>query len=126
MCPPDTCPPVMSARICIGVNTPGITTVRVAHPAAIDDAIAEDPDVRLEMDLAPGDVQLVSNHTVIHARTAFVDADDPEEQRHLLRLWLSLPNIYRGRERLSALGERVRLAASMAGAWVDRRRRRTR
>ena len=35
-------------------------------------------------------VQLVSNHTVIHARTAYEDAPDTGSRRHLLRLWLSL------------------------------------
>jgi hypothetical protein len=42
------------------------------------------------MALAPGDLQLVSNHTVIHARTAYDDAPDADGRRHLLRLWLSL------------------------------------
>jgi hypothetical protein len=40
------------------------------------------------MNFEPGDVQLISNHTVVHARTAYEDA--PESERHLLRLWLSL------------------------------------
>jgi len=59
--------------------------------AALDawEAFAERPDVHLDMRLAPGDLQLVSNHSVVHARTAYVDA--PESPRHLLRLWLSLP-----------------------------------
>lgn len=50
---------------------------------------AERPDVHLDMQLAPGDLQLVSNHSVVHARTAY--EDDPGQPRHLLRLWLSLP-----------------------------------
>lgn len=49
---------------------------------------AERPDVHLDMQLAPGDLQLVSNHSVVHARTSY--EDDPDEPRHLLRLWLSL------------------------------------
>jgi len=52
------------------------------------EAFAERPDVHLDMQLSPGDVQLVSNHTVVHARTSYVD--DPASPRHLLRLWLSL------------------------------------
>lgn len=50
--------------------------------------IAESPEIRLDMDLEPGDVQLLSNHTVIHARTGYEDT--PAARRHLLRLWLSL------------------------------------
>lgn len=49
---------------------------------------AERPGVHLDMQLAPGDLQLVSNHGVVHARTKY--DDDPETPRHLLRLWLSL------------------------------------
>lgn len=52
--------------------------------------VAERPGVHLDMELEPGDVQLVSNHTVVHARTGYVDAADPSDRRHLLRLWLSL------------------------------------
>jgi hypothetical protein len=53
--------------------------------------IAETPGMYLDMDLEPGDVQLLSNHTVMHARTDFEDYDDPARKRHLLRLWISLP-----------------------------------
>jgi len=51
--------------------------------------IAHTPGIHLDMELAPGDVQLISNHTVIHARTAYEDAAG-QGARHLLRLWLSL------------------------------------
>ena len=54
------------------------------------EAIANDPDLYLDMDLEPGDIQLLSNHTNLHARTEYEDGDDPAERRHLLRLWLSL------------------------------------
>lgn len=50
--------------------------------------IATSEDVRLDMDLEPGDIQFVSNHTVIHARTGYEDTET--HKRHLLRLWLSL------------------------------------
>jgi hypothetical protein len=42
------------------------------------------------MDLAPGDIQWLSNHTIVHARTAYDDHPEPERKRHLLRLWLSV------------------------------------
>ncbi len=50
--------------------------------------IAERPEVRFDMAFEPGDIQLLSNHTVVHARTAYNDSG--EAKRHLLRLWLSL------------------------------------
>jgi len=52
--------------------------------------IAADPDLYLDMELRPGDIQLLSNHTNLHARTDYEDYEDPREKRHLLRLWLSL------------------------------------
>lgn len=54
------------------------------------EAIAADPDLYLDMELQPGDIQLLSNHTNLHARTDYEDYDDPAEKRHLLRLWISL------------------------------------
>lgn len=54
------------------------------------EAIAAEPGMYLDMDLEPGDIQLLSNHTNLHARTEYVDFEDPGQRRHLLRLWLSL------------------------------------
>lgn len=50
---------------------------------------ANDPRFHVEMDFRPGDVQLIANATVLHAREAFQDAEDPDLRRHLLRLWLT-------------------------------------
>jgi hypothetical protein len=54
------------------------------------DAISGSPEFYVDMELEPGDVQLLSNHTVIHARTDYVDYPEPERKRHLLRLWITL------------------------------------
>ncbi len=69
----------------------------VPEPSAIQqelldhyEEIARSPDLYLEMDLEPGDIQLVSNHSVLHARTDYEDWPEPERRRHLLQLWLSL------------------------------------
>jgi len=63
------------------------------HVLALDlfDEIANDPAIHLKMRLRPGDMQFVYNHTNLHDRTGFRDGPDPERRRHLLRLWLSLP-----------------------------------
>ena len=53
--------------------------------------LAGDPELRLDMDFQPGDIQLLHNHTILHARSAYEDWLDPERKRHLLRLWLSPP-----------------------------------
>lgn len=71
---------------------PGIPPLSPRQVALLDrfDALAASPEMHLEMDLAPGDIQLLSNHTIVHGRTAFADDPDPARRRHLLRLWLSL------------------------------------
>ena len=53
------------------------------------EAIANDPTFHLEMDFRPGDVQLLNNGRILHAREAYVDDPDPAQRRHLLRLWLA-------------------------------------
>lgn len=55
------------------------------------DALAEDPRLHLRMRLAPGDIQFVHNHVLLHDRTAFDDHEEPALRRHLLRLWLAAP-----------------------------------
>jgi hypothetical protein len=52
--------------------------------------IATRPGVHLDMDFRPGDVQLLDNHRVVHARTAYDDGAVTGARRHLLRLWLVL------------------------------------
>lgn len=52
------------------------------------DELAASPEIHLDMWLEPGDMQFISNHTIVHARTAYTD--EPQARRHLLRLWLSL------------------------------------
>ena len=47
-------------------------------------------ELQLGMDLEPGDIQLLNNSVILHARTNFVDHDDPDQRRHLLRLWLNV------------------------------------
>jgi hypothetical protein len=54
-------------------------------------AIGNHPDVCMEMLLQPGDMQFVNNRTVLHGRADFEDLPEKEHRRHLLRLWLSVP-----------------------------------
>lgn len=54
------------------------------------EAIANEPGLYLDMQFEPGDIQLLSNHFILHARTAYEDHAEPARKRHLLRLWLSL------------------------------------
>ena len=62
------------------------------HVEALDmfDELANDPELCFGMQLEPGDMQFVYNHSQLHDRTGFLDWPDPTERRHLMRLWLSI------------------------------------
>ncbi len=50
--------------------------------------VAARPGVYLDMELEPGDIQLINNHVILHGRTDYKDFSETERRRHLLRLWL--------------------------------------
>ena len=54
--------------------------------------LANDARFQLSMMLEPGDIQLLNNHVVCHARTEFEDFAEEARKHHLLRMWLSVPN----------------------------------
>lgn len=55
--------------------------------------ICEDPEFSIRVPFEPGDFQYLHNHVVFHSRTDFRDwPDAPEKKRHLMRIWLSLPD----------------------------------
>jgi hypothetical protein len=72
---------------------PEVAPLSTVQIEALDlfDELANDPALNLTMDLQPGDVQLVHNHTILHDRTAFEDFPEPDRKRHLLRLWVAPP-----------------------------------
>ena len=80
----------------------GVKPLSALQIEALDlfDELANDPALNLSMELQPGDMQFVHNHTILHDRTAFEDFPEPERKRHLLRLWLApagarpLPEIF--------------------------------
>ena len=49
---------------------------------------AASPEFSVTFRMQPGDFLLANNLTLLHARTNFVDNDDPLRPRHLLRFWL--------------------------------------
>ncbi|MFT6303646.1 MAG: hypothetical protein ACI9XK_001189 [Granulosicoccus sp.] len=46
-------------------------------------------DLALNMSLQRGDIQLLNNHVIVHAREQFQDDELLEKRRYLVRLWLS-------------------------------------
>lgn len=93
---------------------PGAPRLTPALVEALDlfDSLADDPALHMVMELKPGDVQFVHNHTLLHDRTGFVDWPEPQRRRHLLRLWLAawdarpLPASFAQRYGSVTIGER--------------------
>jgi hypothetical protein len=52
------------------------------------DTVAIAPENRLAFFLERGDMLVVNNYTVMHARTSFTNFPEPERKRHLVRLWM--------------------------------------
>jgi len=44
--------------------------------------LAGDPELRLDLNLMPGDVQFLHNHTILHAPSAYEDWPEIERKRH--------------------------------------------
>jgi alpha-ketoglutarate-dependent taurine dioxygenase len=73
--------------------------------------IANRPELMLTMQFQEGDIQLINNHTMLHAREAYEDWPEPGRERHLLRMWIAVDDARR-RPLADALTERYR--------WVQR------
>lgn len=72
-------------------DVPRLTQNQIAAMSAID-LLAMDRNYHYSMMFEPGDFQFINNHVTYHSRTGFEDYDEPDRKRHLLRMWLSVPN----------------------------------
>ncbi|HEX6471798.1 MAG TPA: TauD/TfdA family dioxygenase [Streptosporangiaceae bacterium] len=68
-------------------DAPRLTERQEAALAAVDEVVAL-PGLALEMSLEPGDLQLINNLSVLHARTAY-EGDPAGQGRLLLRLHIA-------------------------------------
>lgn len=84
-----------------------------ADVAALDqfDAYSQDVRFRVDMELAPGDMQFLNNYVVLHSRTSYEDFPELERKRHLLRLWLFTPG-------LADVPESFRLRYLLTDTWA--------
>jgi hypothetical protein len=57
--------------------------------------IANRPQLMLTMTFEEGDIQLINNHTMLHAREEFEDWLEPGRKRHLLRMWIAVDDAQR-------------------------------
>ncbi|MEE9451454.1 MAG: TauD/TfdA family dioxygenase [Gammaproteobacteria bacterium] len=72
-------------------EVPRLTQQQISAFDAIDE-LTNNPKFHKILPFEPGDIMFVNNHIIYHTRSAFVDFDEPERKRDLLRLWLSVPN----------------------------------
>ena len=54
--------------------------------------LAARPDIQYSMQFEVGDIQILNNYSVLHARDAFEDDPSQGHKRELLRLWVNVPN----------------------------------
>ena len=71
---------------------PEVPRMTVAQDEALDLWAEVCEELCYTMDLRPGDIQLLNNHVVYHARSTYEDDPTPGRDRFLMRLWLSMPD----------------------------------
>ena len=79
-----------------GHDLPGAPVLDAARVAALERFEMLCREHAFAMDFRRGDIQFLNNGLVVHTRTAFEDWPEPERRRHLLRLWLSVPDMHPG------------------------------
>lgn len=68
-------------------ETPHLTDEQIRAIGLFHQLCASD-QFRLDMTLRPGELQLLNNNVIVHARSAYQDYPEVAKKRHLLRLWL--------------------------------------
>ena len=71
---------------------PGVEPLTVLEKDAINYVaeLAMRDDIRFDVHLEAGDIAFLNNNTVFHNRDSFVDHEEPENKRLLLRQWVNL------------------------------------
>ncbi|HXJ83364.1 MAG TPA: TauD/TfdA family dioxygenase [Candidatus Methylomirabilis sp.] len=73
-------------------HIPGVPPLTATQNEALDLWAEVCEELCYEMKFEAGDLQLLNNHVVYHARTTYEDDPAPGRDRFLMRLWLSMPN----------------------------------
>ena len=82
---------VLIDRAYANPELPDMTEVQREALDAVEE-IASRPEFHVRFRQEAGDMLFLNNWVTLHRRTEFVDHDDPAEKRHILRIWLSVPN----------------------------------
>ncbi len=98
-------------------SNPKVPRLRRTQEDALDLLAELANELCFEMTLQPGDIQLLNNHVVYHARDPFQDDPDPGKKRLLFRLWLAMPNSRLLPECYQVLFGHVEPGALRGGIW---------
>ncbi len=73
---------------------PDLPNLTSAQLEAMDylEEIANETNLHVTFRQEPGDLLLLNNWVTFHRRNEFEDEEDPKLRRHLLRIWLAVPN----------------------------------
>ena len=103
-------------------EAPKLTSRQLQALDAIDEILVR-PGIALDLDFQPGDLQLLNNSTIWHARTAFSDSSETQGEaragRLLLRLWLAPTNSRALPESFAPLYGCTEAGALRGGVWCD-------
>lgn len=84
-------------RLTVAQGIEGVPALTERQREATDrlDDLLRAPDLMYSMDLQPGDMQILSNHVMLHSRTNFEDHEERARKRLLFRLWIAPPDSVR-------------------------------
>lgn len=66
--------------------------------------LAMDPEFRFDLAFQAGDIQILNNYLILHARGGFEDYPEPDRRRNLLRIWV---NLHHGRKLALEFADRL-------------------
>lgn len=75
-------------------ESPDVPAMSDRQREALDflEEVAEEQALHVRIRQRPGDILLLNNWVTLHRRTEFEDHEEAERKRHILRVWLSVPN----------------------------------
>ena len=82
---------VLIDRASVLPELPDLTDGQIEALKYLED-LAADPSLHVTFRQQPGDLLLLNNWVTLHRRNEFDDYDEPARRRHILRIWLSVPN----------------------------------